>query len=392
MDYQKLSIFYLPIFFFVFFSCNNEDDNPIQPEINQKDITEIDSKMEFLMEEFNYPGLSLAIAKDGKLVYAKGYGVMDTGNNAPVTTSTKFRYASFAKTITGIAVLQLVEDGKISFSDRVFGANGILGTRFGSGPYSTRLQNITVNHLLHHLSGGWRNFVDDPVFDGPENLSTEELISWGLDNVAQATNPGSTFHYSNFGYLVLGRVIEEVSGQSYEAFVKENILDKVGATNTLLARNGQNEKYPDEATYYSQNNLNPYTTYNIRRSDATAGWVSTPSDIARIVSSIEEQGNRPILLGSNLNEQRRTPLNNSGNYGKGTIRLNHPDLGFAYWHDGFWPGSQSLTVSLKNNMSVTVVMNSAFATDYNRSLNSIAGQIFEIMANTEIEYQDIDQF
>ncbi len=392
MNNQRSTFILLFIFILLGFSCSSDDPNPQQPQINQEDISEIDSKMQFLMEEFNYPGLSLAIAKEGKLVYAKGYGVMDTGNNAPVTTSTKFRYASFAKTITGIAVLQLVEDGKISLSDRVFGANGILGTRFGSAPYSARLQNITINHLLHHLPGGWRNFVDDPVFDGPRELSTEDLISWGLDNVAQATNPGSTFHYSNFGYLILGRVIEEVSGQSYESFVKENILDKVGATNTLLAKNGQNEKYPNEATYYSQNNYNPYTTYNIGRSDATAGWVSTPSDIARIISSIDEQPNRPILLGSDMNEQRRTPLSNSGNYGKGVIRLNHPALGFAYWHDGFWPGSQSLTVSQKNNMCVTVVMNSGFAEDYNRSLNTIAGQIFEIMANTEIEFQDIDQF
>ncbi|MCC5930006.1 MAG: beta-lactamase family protein [Cyclobacteriaceae bacterium] len=389
MNYQRLLIFCLFIFLLMTFSCSSDEP---QPSIIQEDISEIDSKMLALMDEFNYPGLSLAIAKEGKLVYAKGYGVMDTGNEAPVTTSTKFRYASFAKMITGIAILQLVEEGKISLSDRVFGTNGILGTRFGANPYSTRIQNITVNHLLHHLSGGWRNFIDDPVFDGPRDLSTEDLISWGLDNVAQPNNPGSNFHYSNFGYLVLGRVIEEASGQSYYGYVKDNILDKVGAANTLLARNGQNEKHPNEATYYSQNNLNPYITYNIERSDATAGWVSTPSDIARIVSSIEEQPNRPVLLGSDLNEQRRTPLNNSGNYGKGIIRLNHPDLGFAYWHDGFWPGSQSLTISLKNNISISVVMNSGFSDNYNRSLNSIAGQIFQIMASTEIRYQDIDQF
>ncbi|UJP65914.1 serine hydrolase domain-containing protein [Mongoliitalea daihaiensis] len=387
---------HLPIYallLLIIFSCSSDEDPmPQEPQIVQDDIPEIDSKMAFLMDEFNYPGLSLAIAKDGKLVYAKGYGLMDQGSNRSVNTETKFRYSSVAKTITGIAILQLVEEGKLALNDRVFGDGAILGTRFGSNTYSHRIRNITVNHLLHHLPGGWRNFMDDPVFDGPINLSAEDLISWGLDNVVQATNPGTTYHYSNFGYLILGRIIEQVTGKSYETYVKENILDKVGATNTVLARTAQNQKHLNEATYYSQNNFNPYTTYNIGRSDATAGWVSTPADIAMIFSSIDTQPNRPSILGTTLNDQRRTPLSNSGNYGKGIIRLNHPTLGQAFWHDGFWVGSQSLTISLPNNICVSVVMNSGYAENYNLSLNTIAGQIFEIMASTTITYQDIDQF
>jgi len=372
-------------------SCNNEREEPI-PQITQESISAIDSRMAGLMDEFNFPGLSVAIAKNGKLVYAKGYGVANQQTGENVSTESIFRYSSFAKTITGIAVLKLVQDGKISLNDRVFGPDAILGTEFGTKNYTNRIRAITVDHLLHHLPGGWRNFQDDPFFDGPANISTEELISWGLDNVPLATNPGTTYHYSNFGYLILGRVIEKASGKSYGDYIKEEILDVVGASSTFLARNGQNEKYPKEVTYYSQDSSDPYTTYNIARGDATAGWVSTPSDVARILSSVDFQAGRPNILNTQLNDLRRTPLSNSANYGKGVYRLNHPDLGQVHWHDGLWPGSQSMSISLKGDICVSLVMNSGFYQNYGQSLNKIAGTIFEIIQDEAVEYQDIDQF
>jgi D-alanyl-D-alanine carboxypeptidase len=389
---KNLKFFFVIISFSAFiYSCSDDKDIEI-PVIQQEDISQIDTKMNALMDEFNYPGLSMAVAKNGKLVYAKGYGIADKQSGAAVNTQNIFRYSSFAKTITGIAVLKLVDEGKISLDSKVFGEGAILGTTFGSRAYSNRVRAITVDHLLHHLPGGWRNFNDDPVFDGPVNISAEELISWGLDNVALATNPGTTYHYSNFGYLILGRVIEAASGKSYGQYVKEAILDPVGANSTFLAGNSLNDRRPNEVIYYSQDNLDPYSTYNIARGDATAGWVSTPSDIARILSAIDEQPGRPVILNPQLNELRRTPLSNSGNYGKGVYRLNHPDLGPAYWHDGLWPGTQSLSISLKGNMCVSLVMNSGVYQNYNQSLNKIAGIIFEIMTDETIEYQDIDQF
>ncbi|HSI75210.1 MAG TPA: serine hydrolase [Lunatimonas sp.] len=82
-------------------------------------------------------------------------------------------------------------------------------------------------------------------------------LSWRLDNVPLATNPGTTFHYSNLGYLILGSIIEQVANPYWD-YVKEEILDKVGTTNTFLARNGKNEKRPKEVIYYSQNRTDPY--------------------------------------------------------------------------------------------------------------------------------------
>ncbi|WP_158856035.1 serine hydrolase domain-containing protein [Lunatibacter salilacus] len=377
----------------VLLSCDTDREEPA-PEIRQESISAIDSRMGDMMNEFYFPGISIAIAKNGKLVYARGYGTANQQTEEAVTPESIFRYASFAKTITGIAVMKLVQDNKLSLEDKVFGADGILGMEYGTKTYSNRITAITVDHLLHHVPGGWRNFMDDPVFDGPANLSRDELISWGLDNVPLATNPGSTYHYSNFGYLILGRIIEKASGKSYGEYVKEEILDRVGATSTFLARNGKNEKRSKEVEYYSQDSTDPYTStaYNIERGDATAGWVSTPSDIARILSSVDLQPGRPNLLNQQLNNLRGTPLSNSGSYGKGVYRFNHPELGEVHWHDGLWPGSQSLSVSKKGEFCISVVMNSGVFQNYTQSMNNIAGTLFEIMMDDTIEYQDIDQF
>ncbi|EOZ96055.1 beta-lactamase [Indibacter alkaliphilus LW1] len=376
----------------VIFSCTEtEDENPTnRPE--QEDILAIDNRVQDIMQEFLFPGLSIAIAENGRLVYTKAYGLSDVNTGSQVNINSEFRYSSFAKTITGIAIMQLVEKGKLALDDRVFGEGAILGTEFGNNAYSNRIRNITVNHLLHHLSGGWRNFVDDPVFDSPFNLSQNEMISWGLDNVAQATNPGTTYHYSNFGYVLLGRVIEKASGMSYDAYVKSEILDPVGAKNTYLANTSANDKGPNEVSYLADDSLSPYTTYNIGRADATAGWVSTPSDVVRILSAVDQQPNHPALLSTQSNQLRRTPLNNSGNYGKGVYRLAHPDLGNVYWHDGSWPGTQTLSISIPGNIAISVAMNSSYLDNYQQSLNFIAGKLFEIVQDESITFQDIDQF
>ncbi|MDC6684635.1 beta-lactamase family protein, partial [Leclercia adecarboxylata] len=134
----------------------------------------------------------------------------------PLEARHRFRIASISKPLTAAAVLTLVEAGKLRPSDHVFGLRGGLGpgvTPTRALPHTPRIRAVTVGQLLSHPTGGWPNDGKDPMFQQPA-LSADQLIAWTLQQPLYALpeDPGQMWRYSNFGYCVLGRVIEGVSG------------------------------------------------------------------------------------------------------------------------------------------------------------------------------------
>ena len=123
--------------------------------------------------------------------------------------------------------MKLVEERKLKLSDRVFGSGGILGNTYGKKPYKKWVTSITVKHLLEHTAGGWNNKKNDPMFQ-KSGYNHKQLISWVLNNRPLSRKPGTKNDYSNFGYCVLGRVIEKRSGMSYKNYVRSRILNKSG--------------------------------------------------------------------------------------------------------------------------------------------------------------------
>src|SRR5699024_1209575 len=141
--------------------------------------------------------------KNGRLVYAKGYGYANKESFIKVDTTSLFRIASLSKTITAIGIMQLIEKGKLSMDDKVFGKGGILGTEYGTPPYPEYVEEIKLKHLLHHTTGGWgRN--PDPAFSHPK-MNADQIISWVIDNRPLKNPPGTQYLYSNFGYIILGK-------------------------------------------------------------------------------------------------------------------------------------------------------------------------------------------
>merc|ERR1719154_780851 len=132
---------------------------------------------------------------------------------------------------------------------KVFGPNGILGTKYGSKPYSTFETQVTIKHLLEHTAGGdaWKNGRGDPMNDR-QHLTDDhtKLFGWVLDTRDPNKEPGTEYKYSNFGFNVLGRVIEKLSGQSYENFVQYKILKPIGATGMKIGWSKQSDRYPNE--------------------------------------------------------------------------------------------------------------------------------------------------
>ena len=248
--------------------------------ISGADLALIDSNVKNYMNQQGMPGLSIAISRKGKLVYARGFGWADTGAKVLMSPRHQLRNASVSKAMTGLAVMRLVQQGQLSLSDKVFGSGAILGNTYGTLPYSDRVKDITVRQLLTHTSG-WSNdngsgTTQDPMF---MNFNTQkQVIDFMIDSRGVANAPGSTYEYLNFGFCVMGRVIAKVSGQSYENYVKNAVLAPSGVTKAGIGNTTKNAKLQDEVTYY------PSSAYDLRprHMDAHGGWVTSPMDLVKM--------------------------------------------------------------------------------------------------------------
>jgi CubicO group peptidase (beta-lactamase class C family) len=189
--------------------CSAQETHATEiPASEQQAITAVARSF---MQQCNAPGLSLAIARDGHILHEQSFGFAGHDSEERLTTSHLFRIASVSKPVTSAAIFKLIEQNHLRTDDTVFGERGILGTRYGGPNYSERIQEVTVDHLLTHTSGGWGNLENDPMFINVA-MDHSELISWTLKNLPLQNPPGKAFAYSNFGYCVLGRVIEKITG------------------------------------------------------------------------------------------------------------------------------------------------------------------------------------
>jgi len=221
------------------------------------------------MQGNNVKGGSLAVTYNGRLIYARGFGCADTASNTAVRPDALMRVASVSKTFTAIGILQLYQQGKLSLDQKIFGPAGILSD-FQPIPgrsLNSDLLAITVRHLLHH-AGGWDRSItqrfngtpyNEPL-DGlinaapqalgnPQPGTTTDVIRVMLSQPIQHT-PGTFFAYSNFGYSLLGRVIEKVSGLGYEQYVQQSILKPLGIGRQKLGASLMSDRPNGEVTYY----------------------------------------------------------------------------------------------------------------------------------------------
>lgn len=229
------------------------------------------------LREFPVPGLSVAFAQGGRVGYAGAFGLADRNAGTKLETSHRFRLASVSKPITSVAIFTLIDAGRLSLDAHVLGPAGLLGEPGGPIPPGSPLRAITVHHLLTHTAGGWPNNATDPMFM-PPLVAMNDVIIAGL-RVRLANAPGTSYDYSNFGYCLLGRVIEKVTGKPYETYVREAVLAPAGAAGMSIAGNTLAERQPDEVRYHGQDGQDPYAM-NVRRMDAHGGWIATASQVA----------------------------------------------------------------------------------------------------------------
>jgi len=379
---------------FVFVSCDKStDEEPIKPDsTKQADITVIDNKVTAFMSKYSIPGASMAVSKNGKLVYIKGYGVADKSTGEKVTPVHKFRIASVSKSYTGASIIKLAQDGKLSLDEKVFGVNGILGTQYGTVPYNQNLSSMTVRHLLNNTSGSWGGATGGDVIDYEPSYDTKQFLDWVLNTRPNPTAPGTLYDYSNVGFWIAGRVIEKVSGKSFINYVKEDLLKSIGATQTDIAGKLLNDRKSNEVKYYGQGTDSQYV-YNIAfpRRDSDGGLIATSSDLLRFVNAVDGLPTRPdILNSSSINDFTAAPSFNP-QYACGIGIWKEENIWYNY---GSLPGTRSGFMRHDNGMCVALILNSRVDPAIN-DLPFIYGMqdlMLDIVKNATDPWQNIDQF
>ena len=187
-----------------------------------------------IMRDFDIPGAAVAVVRHGRLVYARGFGMADREAGTPVRPDSLFRIASVSKPITSVAVLKLMEDGLLDLDARVFPD---LLADIGPGRVAdARMNRITVRDLLRHSGGFDRDISGDPQFmqwgiaqalSKPPPVECADVIAF-MKSRRLDFAPGARSVFSDYGYCVLGRVIERASGLPYEEYVRNRVLETRG--------------------------------------------------------------------------------------------------------------------------------------------------------------------
>jgi len=249
----------------------------------------LDSFLITQMETYTIPGLAVAIARNGEVEYLNGYGVANPDGD-PVTPDTPFLLASVSKSFTALGIMQLVEDGKINLDDPVqkylpwFDVKGEGGAE------------ITVAHLVYQNSG-FNEYQGNEMNLRPNTPDGLETGVRDLSRIELNFKPGEDWGYSNINYSVLGLLIQEVSGQRYEAYIEENIFTPLGMTHSYTslenARSGNASRgyYPIFGVPVALDQNMLYTTATL----PAFGLWSSAEDMSRyLIAHLDEES--AILL------------------------------------------------------------------------------------------------
>lgn len=383
-------------------------------------LSSFDQLMTSILTKYNIPGGAIALAHNGRLVFARGYGFADQENHVPVQPDSLFRIASLSKLITAVAIMHLVEQGSLTLDESAFARLPDLQPPPGSQPDS-RLSSITIRNLLNH-AGGWddssagSNF--DPMFNSPKitaalqvpaPASTENTIRYMRGQPLQF-DPGARYAYSNFGYAVLGRIIERVTGMSYEQYVRANVLAPMGIADMRIGQTLSQGALPREVKYYSAGNAAsvfpdtpktvpwPYGGWYMESMDSHGGWVASAIDYAKFVSAIDGRRGQRFLSPASVAAITARPATvadwNATSYWYGFGILVRPAGSDAnWWHAGSLDGTSTYQVRTYDGNQWVVFLNYRPASDsaQNNLFSDIDSGLWNAAGNVSA-WPDGDQF
>lgn len=304
------------------------------------------------MARFDVPGLSLAVSAHGRLVHARALGLADKASGEALTVRHRLRIASVSKPITSATVMGLVQLRRLSMASHVFGPRRLLGTVYGNAAaYSANERAITLEQVLKHTAGLPTNDGNDPMFQQPAR-DQASLIGWVLDTRDPLFVPGSNWKYSNFGYCVIGRIIERRTGMRYADWVQRALLGPAGITTMQIAGDTLADRAPNESVYYGQSGDDPYDM-KVARMDAHGGWIATAIDLLRFLRVVDGSPAPPDLL-SAASITRMT----TGSAARPTYACGWSVDAAGNWdHNGALPGTVSMLRRRADGIGQTALVN-----------------------------------
>jgi len=288
------------------------------------------------LKKYKIPGASVAVIHQGKLDWAKTYGVTEVGSTNPITTETLLQAASIGKIITALAALKLVETGKLGLDENV--NNKLKRWKIQENKH-TKTTKVTLRHLLSHSAG----FTDNYGFLGYSPKDRLPTLLQVLTNASPAKNkksltikstPGKIEKYSGGGYIIIQLLIEDISQLSFADYVQQHIFTPLQMTNTTY--NDQPDKNLGKAIaagHSSNGKSLKNKKYNIYPEKAAAGPWTTAKDLAKLAIAIQRTHKSnidPILSRKLISEFLRPQINRKGL----GVNLKGVDKPRAFWHAG----------------------------------------------------------
>ncbi len=377
---------------------------------NIEEYSNNDAEMQNFLKQHRVPGAAVAVTHNGKMIYAKGFGNANIADREKVTSKSLFRIASLSKPITAVAVLKLAEEGKLTLNDRVYQRLG-MEDEFEDSAVESRLASITIRQLLQHRGGWDRNQSFDPMF-----RSTRFAADLGVSPPADAHavikamlnqpldfNPGDRYAYSNFGYCLLGRVIEKVSGQTYEDYVKQSVLEPLGIRTMRLGRTRLDKRVENEVRYYHPfsspsvfaEDLNDpvpshYGGWHLEAMDSHGGWLASAEDLAKFAMAFDFPDSSPILSKQSITEMHMRPPGLAGHDKTGNPKTVYYSLGWSnrvlaenkmnHWHTGSLPGTTTILIRRHDGKNIVGLLNTRTSAA-KESLSRALDQLMHRLAN-----------
>lgn len=337
-----------------------------------------------LMKKWEIPGGAVAVAKDGRLLLARGYGLAEVETQRPVQPDALFRIASVSKPITAATILALVEREQIDLDAKALDLLPRCEPP-DSQSMDLRFKEITVRNLLQHTAGFNRSVSLDPMTNSRKvaealgQLTPPDqagIIRFMLGRPLDF-DPDTEYAYSNFGYCLLGRIIEEASGKPYDEAVKELVLKPAGVTRMRLARTRREDLLPEEVRYYSppgsapvdsifpqdkDKTPAPYGRFYIEAMDAHGGWLASPVDLVRFVTALDGSRKPALMREETFRRIGADPMPRISKdrptyYGLGWA-VHRYKTGTNWSHAGGLPGTNTLLVRTHHGMVWAALFNS----------------------------------
>ncbi len=280
-------------------------------------IAELEQQIPQLMEKAMIPGLSIAVIRDGEILWAKGFGVKHVETQEPVDESTVFQAASLSKPVFAYAVLQMVERGELELDKPLieYVPESYIEKEFLKGKIEDeRLRKITARHVLTHSPGfpNWR--------------PRDKALTIQFE-------PGEKFSYSGEGFVYLQKVVEKMTGLPLNEFANKHVFEPLGMENSSY---GWQDRYDDVFAEHHNALMSTGERWKYKEANAAASLHTTASDYARFMNAVlNHQGLKVENMRNFLNPHIKTSLENDEAlfWGLG-IGLQQSDNGWAFWHWG----------------------------------------------------------